>query len=161
MGLLETERQSIMEFQSELNGSITLTEKDISSLLRALRGNSKVFKPWDLNWLEGKEAETKLASLLTGESTMEVKRDFRSGETGNIPVEFECGGKPSGIATSEAEWWAYCLGGKGFDDEVIVIIKSQRLTEIADSRGRVVSGGDNGRVKMVLLKLTDLLEPKG
>ena len=49
----------------------------------------------------GLNYETKLAELLG--KKIEVKRDFKCLETGNIFVEYASRGKLSGIATSEAD----------------------------------------------------------
>ena len=48
--------------------------------------------------------------LLSGEQqgskiTVEVKEDERAKETGNVVIEYESRGKPSGIATSKADFW--------------------------------------------------------
>lgn len=40
---------------------------------------------------------------------LEVKEDFRCGETGNFLLEFEFKGKPSGIAKSTAEFYIHIL----------------------------------------------------
>lgn len=39
------------------------------------------------------------------ESTFEIKTDVYPKNTGNLFVEFECRGKPSGIRVSKAEWF--------------------------------------------------------
>ena len=61
--------------------------------------------------------------------SIEVKTDYGANRTGNLYVEFEQEGRdgvwrPSGIATSEAEYWAFA-----FKDGVI-FIKLERLKEI-------------------------------
>ena len=55
----------------------------------------------------GKTYENQLAELL--QKKIEVKRDFRAMDTGNIFVEYQSRNKPSGSATSEAHYWVYCL----------------------------------------------------
>ena len=39
------------------------------------------------------------------DKTIEVKKDFKSQETGNIVVEIEMNGKPSALLTTTANWW--------------------------------------------------------
>ena len=39
------------------------------------------------------------------DQTIEVKKDFKSQETGNIVVEIEMNGKPSALLTTTANWW--------------------------------------------------------
>src|SRR3989304_8306710 len=41
--------------------------------------------------------------------TFEVKEDFLCEKTGNVGLEFECRGKPSGIQTSQADYHIYKL----------------------------------------------------
>jgi hypothetical protein len=41
------------------------------------------------------------------EYTVEVKADRMTNRTGNICVEFECSGKPSGILTTTSNYYAY------------------------------------------------------
>ena len=57
----------------------------------------------------GQEAEEWFAGLLTSDS-IECKRDYRAHDTGNVFVEFESRGKPSGIRKTEAEHWAFIYG---------------------------------------------------
>ena len=53
----------------------------------------------------GQEYETLLSEVI--ESTIEVKRDFKCYDTGNLFVEYESRGKKSGISTTQAKWWVY------------------------------------------------------
>jgi len=39
--------------------------------------------------------------------TVEVKKDFKSKYTGNIVVEIEMNNRPSGLATTTADWWVF------------------------------------------------------
>jgi len=50
----------------------------------------------------GQLEEKWLAELLQSK-TLEVKRDFKASQTGRVFVEFFCRGKPSGVATTEAD----------------------------------------------------------
>ena len=49
----------------------------------------------------GQVKEKQLAEILN-DKTIEVKYDLKALETGNIYVEYQSRGKPSGISTSEA-----------------------------------------------------------
>ena len=44
--------------------------------------------------------------------TVEVKKDFKSQETGNIVIEIEMNGEPSGLSTTTADWWAIHISSK-------------------------------------------------
>ena len=75
------------------------------------------FSKFDLDLSFGQEGETLVKELLTGGKTVEVKRDKRWKDTGNIYVETECyfnrtrSWGPSGINATEADYWAIVLEG--------------------------------------------------
>ena len=102
----------------------------------------------------GQTYENQLAELLG--KKIEVKRDFRATETGNIFVEYESRNKPSGIATSEADWWCYWLSETHFivmsKDELKVLCRKYLGTT------RDVSGGDSNTSKGILLPLIEFIK---
>jgi hypothetical protein len=53
--------------------------------------------------------------------SVEVKYDPMSKQTGNIVVEIEMFGKPSGIMASTADWWVF------YDDEMYIIMKREHI----------------------------------
>jgi hypothetical protein len=76
--------------------------------------------------------------------------------TGNIAIEYEFNGKPSGISTTKADYWAFVLG----DKSLVVFIKTENLKDIARAwfkSGSVVSGGDFNSSKMILVPITEIL----
>ncbi len=96
----------------------------------------------------GQLGEQKLGELLDN-SKIEVKTDFKLKETGNIAVEYESRGQLSGIATSEAEWFAFV---EGQDEDVMILIKKDKLKELCRKPiCKKVKGGDNNTSKMVLV----------
>jgi hypothetical protein len=104
----------------------------------------------------GKTYENQLAELL--QKKIEVKRDFRAMETHNIFVEYESRDKPSGIATSEADWWCYWLSEKHF-----VMIEKNELKNICRKyigTNRDVKGGDSNTSKGILLPIEDFIKIK-
>lgn len=108
---------------------------------------------WDLK--VGQLQEQWLADLLQSK-TLEVKRDFKASQTGRVFVEFFCRGKPSGIATTQADHWAFIL-----DDGIVVILPTDRLKKLvidARERNRVVAGGDNNVSHGALIELERLLK---
>lgn len=93
---------------------------------------------------------------------IEVKRDSWVYKSGNIAIEYESRGKPSGIAKSEADYWSFIFSG-GYEDEIIIIIKSSRLKIICREyykKGKVKSMGDNNTSKAVLIPITEILKYK-
>jgi len=102
----------------------------------------------------GVEFETKLYELLG--KTIEVKRDFKALNTGNIFIEYQSRGKLSGIATTQAEYWCYWLS-----DFHLILIETEELKKMCRiylNTKRDVSGGDNNTSKGVLLPLTDFIK---
>ena len=103
----------------------------------------------------GQLQEKWLAELLQSKK-IEVKRDFKASQTGRVFVEFFCRGKPSGIDTTEAEYWAFILDG-----ETVVLLPTEKmkaLVEEAKQSGKVVSGGDSNMSQGALVKLERLLK---
>ena len=104
------------------------------------------------------DGESWVHSLLENKK-IEVKYDGDiSNRTGNVYVEYECRGKKSGIATTEADYWVFKLSG----ERAIVIGTKQlkgRLRELV-SNGMAksgVKGGDNNLSVGVLVKIKDLI----
>jgi hypothetical protein len=95
--------------------------------------------------------------------TIEVKRDSWIYKSGNIAIEFESRNKPSGIAKSEADYWCFIFSG-GYEDEIMVLIKSTRLKNICREYyklGKIKSMGDNNTSKAVLIPVTEILKYNG
>jgi hypothetical protein len=57
----------------------------------------------------GQAKEKELGDIIN-DKTIEVKYDLKSLATGNVYVEYFSRGKPSGISTSDAEYYCFCLG---------------------------------------------------
>lgn len=108
---------------------------------------------WDLE--VGQIAERWLDEVLSG-NTIEVKRDFRTSQTGNVYVEFFCWGKPSGIATTQATHWAFVL-----DNETMVLLPTDRLKRIARQAYKekgAFKGGDSNASLGVLIPVERLIK---
>lgn len=111
---------------------------------------------------EGEMGENTIAFLLhmNDGDLVEVKRDFRVSDTGNVAVEYEDNGHKSGIARTKALWWAIYLNGDNYQGEVFVIMKTERLKQLCrphHGTWRDVVGGDFGKTKMILLPVEELL----
>ena len=78
-------------------------------------------------------------------------------KTGNIAIEYECYGKPSGIAATEADYWFHnlCVGDKTFATLVFDVPSLRTIIDNLDYK-RSVSGGDNYASRMYLLNLQKL-----
>ena len=135
-----------------MTATIELTDAQVAGVLSHLRGEGGAEYRFDINLAEGKMVENSVATLL-GSKSFEVKRDFKAAKTGNIAVEYECRGKPSGIAVTEAEWWVYDLGNS------YLFMRTDELKKLArEHYSNRVEGGDPGSgTKMVLIPVSRLL----
>jgi len=119
--------------------------------------SGKANPKWDFDLARGLEGEGIVQGLLQGGSKVEVKRDYIASTSGNIAIEYDYRGRPSGIAVTEADWWAIVVHRKGFDDTVI-LIETKRLKELCRRHyGNRIKGGDDHASKMVLVPVCEIL----
>lgn len=81
----------------------------------------------------------------TDELKIEVKEDFKCGETGNVAVESNCRGKPSGISVTQADLYAYVIHRP--DSKVLTLTRVEDIKDAIQNnryRGRVDDSGDEG-----------------
>lgn len=87
------------------------------------------------------------------QTSVEVKHDQQAERTQNVAVEVECNGKPSGIITTEAAWWAFVIGSRA------VIVKTEVLRELIRVHGfRRTKAGDNKGSVIALVSLSVLMQ---
>jgi hypothetical protein len=70
-------------------------------------------------------------------------------KTKNCFFETECSGKPSGLTSTTANRWTYLL-----PDNCIYIFEPQKMLEWLKVNGRPIGGGDGGRAKGFLVKVS-------
>ena len=94
--------------------------------------------------------------------TFEVKEDFMCEKTGNVSLEYECRGKPSGIAISKADYYIYVIHTKSGETEY-VMFRTQDLKDMVSGRlhFRDVVGGDRGSNTKNYLFKYDLFISRG
>ena len=121
---------------------------------------TKVFnnnKKFDIDLAYGQLHEQRVLGMLESKK-LEVKteRDMWS-KTGNIAIEFESYGKPSGIESTEADYWFHNLS-IGEDVYCTLVFKTEILKKIVTELDthRVVKGGDHFASKMFLVNLSKL-----
>ena len=114
-------------------------------------------KKFDIDLEYGKVREKLVADMLQNKK-IEVKseRDVWQ-KTGNIAIEYECYGKPSGINTTESDYWFHnlCIGDETFATLVFDTNSLKKIINKLDYK-RSVSGGDNMASRMYLLNLQKL-----
>lgn len=114
-------------------------------------------KKFDIDLQYGKVREQRVAEMLQ-DKKIEVKseRDVWQ-KTGNIAIEYQSYGKPSGIEATESDYWFHnlCIGE---DTYCTLVFETNNLKKIIDNLDykRSVSGGDNYASKMYLLNLQKL-----
>jgi len=125
--------------------------------MNKLEPNKKDRKKFDIDLEYGKVREKQVADMLQ-DKKIEVKseRDVWQ-KTGNIAIEYECYGKPSGINATESDYWFHnlCIGDETFATIVFDTASLRRIISNLDSK-RSVSGGDNNAARMYLLNLQKL-----
>ena len=114
-------------------------------------------KKFDIDLEYGRVREQMVADMLQ-DKKIEVKseRDVWQ-KTGNIAIEYECYGKPSGINATESDYWFHnlCIGEDTFATIVFDTKSLKRIIDNLDYK-RSVSGGDNNASRMYLLNLQKL-----
>ena len=104
------------------------------------------------------EAGQKWLLWLADDAQIEVKTERdKWAETGNIFIEFECRGKPSGIAVTTATYWAPILYKEGMNCGVLVL-RTEKLKENLKKMYKYntikeVYGGDDNAARGFLVKL--------
>ena len=133
---------------------MTGSTKSATTGLKPTKENRKKF---DIDLAYGKLHEEKIISMLQ-DKKIEVKTERGMwSKTGNIAIEFESYGKPSGINATESDYWFHNLA---IDDEVYctLVFSTPMLKNIVEKLDdhKVVKGGDNWASKMFLVNLSKL-----
>ena len=116
-------------------------------------------KNFDIDLRYGNDGEGIVLSLLNGGKKVEVKTDRMAHKTGNIAVEYQYKGYPSGISKTEADYWAFVLN----ENKIVLLIQTEELKRIGREyfkKGKVVNGGDDNNSKMILIPLVELVKFK-
>lgn len=114
-------------------------------------------KKFDLDLQYGKVREKMVADMLQ-DKKIEVKSERNLWmKTGNIAIEYECYGKPSGIMATQADFWFHnlCIGDETFATLVFDVKALRRIIDNLDYK-KSVRGGDNYAAKMYLLNIKKL-----
>ena len=104
----------------------------------------------------GEESEDWVKSLFTGKFKVEVKSDRRALATGNLYIEVYSRSKPSGISTTDADYWIYKIEGI----DTTIIIPTSRLKELvrAHHKGLFKHGGDHDSSRGVLIPIKEIFK---
>ena len=114
-------------------------------------------KKFDIDLEYGKVREKQVAEMLQ-DKKIEVKSERGMWQkTGNIAIEFESYGKPSGIRATEADYWFHnlCVGDETFCTLVFDVNSLKKIIDKLDTK-KWITGGDNKASKMYLVSLQKL-----
>ena len=114
-------------------------------------------KKFDIDLAYGEVREQAIADMLQNKK-VEVKSERGMWiKTGNIAIEYESYGKPSGIEATESDYWFHnlCVGDNEF---CTLVFKTDVLRTIVDKLDtfKTVCGGDHNASKMFLVNLQKL-----
>jgi hypothetical protein len=113
---------------------------------------------FDLDYGYGLQGENLVDALLRGANTVEVKRDRRWWDTGNIFIETECyfqtsqSWEQSGLSVTKAEYWAFVL------ESGVILVPTNHVKYAVKIFGRAITCDiEPNRSKGYLIKAEDLL----
>jgi|TARA_Y100000114_G_scaffold53763_1_gene49058 hypothetical protein len=114
-------------------------------------------KKFDIDLSYGSIREDKIIDMFLNKK-IEVKSEKNMWQdTGNICIEYESWGRPSGIKATEADYWFHnlCVGENEY---CTLVFKTEVLRSIVNDLDtfKSVSGGDNKASKMFLINLQKL-----
>lgn len=116
------------------------------------------FSDWDIDFKEGQYSEELVQNLLNGKSTVEVKRDLRWRETGNLYIETEQFSDyyqkwiPSGLTISKADFWAFQL------DSLILFVERNKLREAVLEENRKIKMNRQPPTRGYLVKVSTIIK---
>ena len=122
-----------------------------------MKPTKKDRKKFEIDLQFGSIREDKIADMLTNKK-IEVKSERGKWmETGNICIEYQSYGKPSGIEATEADFWFHnlCIGDEIFCTLVFDVPKLKKLVKKLDYL-KSVSGGDHNASRMYLVNIQKL-----
>ena len=115
---------------------------------------------FDIDLKYGKDRENSIEKILK-EGKLEVKteRDWWF-KTGNIAIEVECNGKPSGITATKSDYWVHILanGDKDYCRLIFDVSTVKRL--VKKYINKIKNGGDGFRSRFVLVPLAEIFDQK-
>jgi hypothetical protein len=121
-------------------------------------------RKFDLQLSDALIHERRLADIFsTGRiEKIELKSEtWQWEQTGNICIEYQCDGHPSGISTTRADYWVHELR-RGDGTLVYLMFPIERLKALAREQHRAGNfrhgAGDDGRFSVILIPLREILK---
>ena len=107
----------------------------------------------------GETAEDWASEVFNSGKKIEVKFDRMACETGNIFIEYMSSGKPSGIATTQADYWIYKIDYTGAAIILDVVILKEKLRGYHARGMYLKNGGDNDTSKGFVVPIREIIKP--
>ena len=118
---------------------------------------TKANKKFDIDLKYGQVREKQVSNIFANKK-IEVKteRDWWA-KTGNIALEYECNGKPSGITATKSDYWIHILS-KGKKNHCMLVFEVPRLKKIIKKYKKDYTRmvGDRNASKCVILPIKEL-----
>ena len=120
---------------------------------------TKINKKFDIDLKYGQVREKQVSNIFANKKIeIKTERDWWD-KTGNIALEYECNGKPSGISATTSDYWIHILA-KGKKNHCMIVFEISRLKKIVnqykETHTRMV--GDRNASKCVLLPIKKLFD---
>ncbi len=116
------------------------------------------FSDWDIDLAGGQYSEELVRRLFNGKNKIEVKRDLRWRETGNLYIETEQFSTyydkwiPSGVSISKADFWAFQL------DTLILFVALDKLRQAILEENRPIQMKRQPPTKGYLVKVSTVIK---
>ena len=122
----------------------------------------KELRKFDVDLEFGQQWEKHIDEMFSGAKTCEIKTERdKWASTGNICIEIESYGKPSGLTSTEAELWVHNLVKDG-ELCCSLVFNTDKLREVmAQMEPYTVMGGDHKASKLYLVSIQKLLKQVG
>lgn len=126
----------------------------------SLNKSSKIkeLRKFDIDLEFGKSWEKHIDDVFSGVTKCEVKTERdKWASTGNICIEIESYGKPSGLTSTEAEVWVHNLVKDGELCASLMFNTNKLRKVLKKMKPYTVMGGDNDASKLYLVNIAKLL----
>jgi|TARA_R110002124_G_scaffold113903_2_gene268438 hypothetical protein len=120
---------------------------------------TKANKKFDIDLKYGQVREEQVKNIFAGKK-IEVKteRDWWA-KTGNVALEYECNGKPSGITATKSDYWIHILA-TGKKNHCMLVFEVSKLKKIINKYKKDYTRmvGDRNASKCVILPIKKLFD---
>jgi len=116
--------------------------------------HTKAKPDFDKDLKFGEKYENEFQEAVEGK--VECKTDRLCKKTGNVFIEIESRGKPSGINTTKSKFYAICLWVEDRKDQIWVLVPTRILKKLI-KKYPIKNGGDNWTSRGHIIPKEDLL----